>query len=75
MYYFDKDPLELNTSLEENLYLRENMSLSREEIDNRLNYLYDIRAIDHVMPLINIANFGLDLFLCNLYFKKEMKIK
>lgn len=73
LYYFDKDPLELNTSLEENLYLRENMSLSREEIDNRLNYLYDIRAIDHVMPLINIANFGLDLFLCNLYFKKEMK--
>lgn len=73
LYYYDKDPLELYSSLDEALYLNENLSLSREEIDNRISDLYNIRVIDHVMPLINIANLNLNLFLCNLYFKSEMK--
>ena len=74
LYYYDNDPLELHSTLHEKL-IKENkgLTVSKEEINNRLKHLYSTRAIHHVMPLINIASFNLNLFLCNLYFKPEMK--
>ena len=73
LLYYDNDPLELDDSLDKILYKKENLIISREELDSRIKRLYTIRAIDHVMPLINIANFNLNLYLCNLYFKYEAK--
>lgn len=74
LYFYDSDPLELDSTLHEKLLKSDrNIKITKEEIENKLQNLYSTRAINHVMPLINIASFNLNLFLCNLYFKPEMR--
>lgn len=73
LYYLDKDPLELDSSIEEKLGRFEKIDISREKVQERLEYLYNVNAIDHIMPLINISKFGFNVYLCNLYFNIAMK--
>lgn len=67
VYYLDRDPLQTNDQLLERLL--ETCSVSMEELQERIDKLYGIRAIKHIMPIINVAQFGLEVFLLNLYFK------
>ena len=44
------------------------------KIEIRIDKLYSIRAIRHVMPVINVAQFGLEVFLINLFFKQSLSM-
>lgn len=67
VYYLDRDPLQTDDQLLEKLL--ETCEISTEELQERIDKLYGIRAIKHIMPIINVAQFGLEIFLLNLYFK------
>lgn len=69
LYILDKNPLCKNSDIENALQVQFNLSLSDSEIAERIDKLYRIRAIKHTMPIINISQFGLNVFLLNLYFK------
>lgn len=66
IYYLDQNPLQDYSSL---LAKIKGASLSLEELERRIDKLYSIRAIRHIMPVINVAQFGLEVFLLNLFFK------
>lgn len=66
IYYLDQNPLqdyaELLPKIKED-------HISCDELERRIDKLYSIRAIRHIMPVINVSQFGLEVFLLNLYFK------
>lgn len=66
IYYLDQNPLqdydELVSKIKEDY-------ISHDELEQRIDKLYSIRAIRHIMPVINVSQFGLEVFLLNLYFK------
>ena len=66
IYCLDQNPLQEYFSL---LAKIKNANLSLEELERRIDKLYSIRAIRHIMPVINVAQFGLEVFLLNLFFK------
>ncbi len=66
IYCLDQNPLQEYSSL---LAKIKNVNLSLEELERRIDKLYSIRAIRHIMPVINVAQFGLEVFLLNLFFK------
>lgn len=66
IYCLDQNPLQENSSL---LAKIKNANISLEELERRIDKLYSIRAIRHIMPVINVAQFGLEVFLLNLFFK------
>ena len=42
--------------------------LRQEYIDQRIEQLYRLGVIDHVMPLIDVSMFNFSIYLANLYF-------
>lgn len=73
LYYLDQNPLqdyfELVSKLKD-----ANISISGKELEKRIDKLYSIRAIRHIMPIINVSQFGLEVFLLNLYFKPNSSL-
>lgn len=63
IYYLDKKPLQDYSDLAKKI------CISKEELEDRIDKLYSIRAIRHIMPIINVSQFNLEVFLLNLYFK------
>lgn len=47
--------------------------LRQEYIDMRIEELYRLGVIDHVMPLIDVSMFNFSIYLANLYFFPIMK--
>lgn len=47
--------------------------LGQEYIDIRIEELYRLGVIDHVMPLIDVSMFNFSIYLANLYFYPIMK--
>lgn len=68
LYCLDQNPLQDYLELASKLK-DVNISISGEELEKRIDKLYSIRAIRHIMPIINVSQFGLEVFLLNLYFK------
>ena len=66
IYCLDQNPLQEYSSV---LAKIKNADISLEELERRIDKLYSIRAIRHIMPVINVAQFGLEVFLLNLFFK------
>lgn len=68
LYHLDQNPLQnyLELSLK--------VKISVEELETRIDKLYSIRAIRHIMPIINVSQFGLEVFLINLYFKPNSSL-
>lgn len=48
--------------------------ISHDELERRIDKLYSIRAIRHIMPVINVSQFGVEVFLLNLYFKPNSSL-
>lgn len=71
IYLLDKNPLQSYSELKTKI---NNPIISIEEVETRINKLYSIRAIRHIMPVINVAQFGLEVFLLNLYFKPYLSL-
>lgn len=72
IYILDKDPLQEVSQIAEKLETHGEVSIN--EIEIRIDKLYSIRAIRHVMPVINVAQFGLEVFLINLFFKQSLSM-
>lgn len=68
IYYLDQNPLQDYSDLVSEI--RE-YHISLDELEKRIDKLYSIRAIRHIMPIINVSQFGLEVFLLNLYFKQN----
>lgn len=64
LYRVDREPLA------EPAQIGADLGLDPREVAARIDKLYAIRAIKHIMPIINVAQFGLDVYLVNLYFKR-----
>lgn len=47
--------------------------ISQEYIDTRIEELYRLGVIDHVMPLVDVSMFNFSIYLANLYFYPIMK--
>ena len=47
--------------------------LRQQYIDNRIEELYRLGVIDHVMPLIDVSMFNFSIYLANLYFYPIMR--
>lgn len=47
--------------------------INQEYIDTRIEELYRLGIIDHVMPLIDVSMFNFSIYLANLYFYPIMK--
>ena len=62
LYHIDEKPLQSTSSLASKL------SISPKEVDQRIAKLFSMRALRHIMPIVNVAQFGLEVFLLNLYF-------
>lgn len=50
-------------------------NISQQYIDTRIEELYRLGVIDHVMPLIDVSMFGFSIYLANLYFYPIMKTR
>lgn len=59
---FDKYPLLSDLELSKKIATTEN------DIKERIEKLYRIRAIKQVIPIVNVSHFGLDVYLVNLFF-------
>ena len=66
IYYLDQNPIQEYSNL---LTKIKSVTLSLDELERRIDKLFSIRAIRHIMPIINVAQFGLEVFLLNLFFK------
>nr|DAW28679.1 MAG TPA: putative Fe-S oxidoreductase [Caudoviricetes sp.] len=66
IYFLDQNPLQEYAELATKLT---DEHISCDELEKRIEKLYSIRAIRHIMPIINVSQFGLEVFLLNLYFK------
>ena len=66
IYYLDQNPLQDYAELVSKI---KEEHISHDELERRIDKLYSIRAIRHIMPVINVSQFGLEVFLLNLYFK------
>lgn len=71
LYYLDLKPLQSYEELSKKI---SGKNLSVEEVQTRIEKLYSIRAIRHIMPIINVSQFGLEVFLVNLYFKPNSNL-
>ena len=69
LFLLDNDPLQIDGKISSKLNLPE------QQIVQRINRLYDIRAIVSVIPIIDVSKFGFDVYLVNLHFKKEIENK
>lgn len=47
--------------------------INQNYIDSRIEALYRLGVIDHVMPLIDVSMFNFSIYLANLYFYPIMK--
>lgn len=68
IYYLDENPLYTNKEIADSLNLKDGVNLTENDVRNRIDRLYNIRAIKHAMPIIDVSKFGLQVFLLNLYF-------
>lgn len=68
IYYLDQNPLQDCSEISE--ILKKKYLISKNDIKARIEKLYSIRAIRHIMPVINVSQFGLEVFLLNLFFKQ-----
>lgn len=65
---FSKYPLLSNADLSKKI-----TNTSKVTIGNRIQKLYQIRAIKRVIPIVNVAYFGFDVYLINLFFSTKTK--
>lgn len=71
IYLLDRDPLQNYNDLAKKVTLG---SINAKEVARRIDKLYSIRAIRHIMPIINVSQFGLEVYLLNLYFKENSSL-
>lgn len=69
LYLLDKNPLQDIKELQNSLRKDFGLSLGSDVIQAKINSLFGSRALYRIMPVVNVANFGLNVFLLNLYFK------
>lgn len=65
LFELDKKLLVGNDSISKALNIPQN------EVEKRIDRLYNVRAIKHIMPVIDISKFGLNVYLLNIEFKKD----
>lgn len=68
LHTFDKYPLL------ENAELAKKISVSENDLRERIKKLLQIRAIKRVIPIVNISHFGLDIYLVNLFFSTKERV-
>ncbi len=65
LYLFDEQPLLDDDKLAQSL------CLDVDTVTNKMKKLYQIRAIKQIIPIVNVSNFGFDLYLVNLFFSVQ----
>ena len=69
LFCLDVDPLQDENQLRQSLKNTFNISIGTDVIASKLKALLGSHALYRIMPVVNVANFGLSVFLLNLYFK------
>lgn len=65
LFLFDEHPLYDDSKLAE--VLREDVTT----IAKKMEKLYSIRAIKQIIPIVNVSDFGFDIYLVNLFFSSQ----
>lgn len=65
LHLFDEHPLYEDSKLAQEL------GLDVDIVANKMKKLYQIRAIKQIIPIINVSNFGFDVYLVNLFFSVQ----